>query len=162
MSHARTLFALALSTLQMALCASFCASCASSGASGTLVTAPVSAPAPVPSGDAPAKAPNARRGYDAAMVAFNARDWLASQDGMRDVLRTYPYSRYARSAALRIADADFEEGKLGDAVRGYRKFLRDHSCLVANGCTDEEFAQQIAYANRRVSELLAKDPGLAE
>src|ERR1700734_3775075 len=128
MNHTRALFALALPALQMTLCASLSASCASSGASGTPAADPVSAPAPAaPSGDAPATFPSAQRAYDEAMVAFNARDWHASQEGMRKVVLTYPYSRYARSAALRIADADFGQGKLGDAVRGYRQFLRDHT-----------------------------------
>jgi hypothetical protein len=163
MDHARALFALALPTLRMVLCASLLASCAASGASGTPVTDPVSAPAHAArSGETPVIFPNAQRGYDEAMVAFNARDWHASQDGMREVLRTYPYSRYARSAALRIADADVEQGKLGDAVRGYRQFLRDHACLVANGCTDEEFTQQVEYAKKRIDELVAKQPTLAE
>ncbi len=54
---------------------------------------------------------DAKRAYDAAMESYNAHDWLEAQTRLREVKRKYSYSKYARLAELRIADADFEQEK---------------------------------------------------
>src|ERR1700722_11670367 len=58
---------------------------------------------------------DAKRAYDAAMESYNAHDWIEAQTLLREVKRKYSYSKYARLAELRIADADFEQEKYSDA-----------------------------------------------
>jgi outer membrane protein assembly factor BamD len=69
---------------------------------------------------------NAKRAYDAAMEEFKAHNWIESQTLMREVKRKYSYSKYARLAELRIADADVEQEKLADAIHEYKEFIRAH------------------------------------
>src|SRR5476651_1065121 len=51
---------------------------------------------------------DAKRAYDAAMEEYNAHNWVEAQSLLREVKRKYSYSKYARMAELRIADADYE------------------------------------------------------
>src|SRR5688500_16696371 len=69
---------------------------------------------------------DAKRAYDAAMEEFKSKNWIESQTLFRDVKRKFSYSKYAKMAELRIADADFEQEKYADATRGYRQFIHDH------------------------------------
>ena len=69
---------------------------------------------------------HARRAYEEAMEEFRAHNWIESQALFQEIRRKYSYSRYARLAELRIADADFEQEKYPEAVRGYRQFIHDH------------------------------------
>ena len=85
---------------------------------------------------------DAKRAYDAAMDEFNAHNWLDAQTLMREVKRKYSYSKYARMAELRIADADVEQDKLPDAIREYKEFIRAHRSE-----TDD-----IAYARSKIAE----------
>ncbi|HEV3190857.1 MAG TPA: outer membrane protein assembly factor BamD [Polyangiaceae bacterium] len=85
---------------------------------------------------------SAKRAYDAAMQDFNAHSWIEAQTLMREVKRRYSYSKYARLAELRIADADFEQEKYADAVREYKDFIRAHRS------EDDE----VAYARSRIAE----------
>ena len=85
---------------------------------------------------------DAKRSYDAALVEFNAHNWIESQTLMREVRRKYSYSKYARLAELRIADADFEQDKFPDAVREYRQFVHDH----------RSDADEITYARSRIAD----------
>src|SRR5262249_37495173 len=85
---------------------------------------------------------DAKRAYDAAMAEFNDHNWLEAQSRMRDVKRKYSYSKYARLAELRIADADFAQDKYADAIRGYRQFVHDHR-------SDTE---EVAYARAKIAE----------
>src|SRR5271154_7139726 len=59
-----------------------------------------------------------------------------------DAKRKYSYSKYARMAELRIADADIEQDKLPDAIREYKEFIRAHRSE-----TDD-----IAYARSKIAE----------
>lgn len=98
-----------------------------------------------------AKAPlsytaDAKRSYDAAMEEFNAHNWLEAQQAMREVKRKYGYSRYARLAELRIADADYEQEKFAEAVREYKAFVHDHR-------SDQG---EVAYARSRIAEAQYK------
>jgi outer membrane protein assembly factor BamD len=90
---------------------------------------------------------DAKRAYEEALKEFNAHNWIESQNLMREVKRKYSYSKYARLAELRIADADFEQDKFADAVRGYRQFVHDHR-------SDQE---EVAYARSRIAESQYKE-----
>jgi outer membrane protein assembly factor BamD len=84
----------------------------------------------------------AKRAYDQAMEQFDAHQWIESQTLMQEVKRKYSYSKYARLAELRIADADFEQEKFSDAIREYKEFVHAHR-------SDEE---DIAYARSRIAD----------
>ena len=61
---------------------------------------------------------DAKKAYEAAMVEFTGHNWIEAQALMREVKRKYSYSKYARLAELRIADADYEQDKFAEAIRG--------------------------------------------
>lgn len=85
---------------------------------------------------------DAKRAYDEALAEFEAHNWIEAQSLLREVKRKYSYSKYARLAELRIADADFEQEKFGEAIRGYRQFVHDHRSDV----------DEVAYARARIAE----------
>jgi outer membrane protein assembly factor BamD len=85
---------------------------------------------------------DAKRAYDDAMAEFTAHNWLDAQTKMREVKRKYSYSKYARLAELRIADADMAQEKYSDAIREFKEFIRAHR-------SDEE---NIAYARSKIAE----------
>ncbi|MDB4942788.1 MAG: Competence protein ComL precursor [Labilithrix sp.] len=85
---------------------------------------------------------DAKRAYEAALQEFNAHNWLESQALMREVKRKYSYSKYARLAELRIADADYEQEKFAEAIREYRQFVHDH----------RSDADEVSYARSRIAE----------
>jgi len=85
---------------------------------------------------------DAKRAYDAAMQEFNAHNWVDAQTLLREVKRKYSYSKWARQAELRIADADFEQEKYSDAIHEYKEFIRAHR-------SDDE---DIAYARSKIAE----------
>ena len=85
---------------------------------------------------------DAKRAYDEAFKEFEAHNWIETQALMREVKRKYSYSKYARLAELRIADADFEQEKFAEAIRGYRQFVHDH----------RSDADEVTYARSRIAE----------
>lgn len=85
---------------------------------------------------------DAKRAYEAAMEEFDAHNWLDAQSMMREVKRKYSYSKYARLAELRIADADYEQDKFSDAIREYKDFVHAHR-------SDPE---DVAYARSKIAE----------
>jgi outer membrane protein assembly factor BamD len=85
---------------------------------------------------------DAKRAYDAAMESYNAHDWIEAQTLLREVKRKYSYSKYARMAELRIADADYEQEKYSDAIREYKDFIHAH----------RSDADDVAYARARIAE----------
>ncbi len=85
---------------------------------------------------------DAKRAYDTAMVEFTAHNWIEAQSLFREVKRKYSYSKYARLGELRIADADFEQDKFAEAIRGYRQFVHDH----------RSDAEEVSYARSRIAE----------
>src|SRR5688572_8020391 len=89
---------------------------------------------------------DAKRAYDEAMAEFKAHNWIESQALFREVKRKYHYSKYAKLAELRIADADFEQEKFAEAIRGYRQFVHDHR-------SDPE---EVGYARSRIAEAQYK------
>jgi len=85
---------------------------------------------------------DAKRAYDEAMREFESHNWIESQTLFREVKRKYHYSKYAKLAELRIADADFEQEKFAEAIRGYRQFVHDH----------RSDAEEVAYARSKIAE----------
>jgi outer membrane protein assembly factor BamD len=85
---------------------------------------------------------DAKRAYEEAMVEFDAHNWIEAQSLLREVKRKYSYSKFARLAELRIADADFEQEKFAEAIRGYRQFVHDHRSDV----------EEVSYARSRIAE----------
>jgi len=85
---------------------------------------------------------DAKRAYDAAMVEFNDHNWIEAQNLLREVKRKYSYSKYARLAELRLADADFMQDKFADAIREYRQFVHDH----------RSDADEVSYARSKIAE----------
>jgi outer membrane protein assembly factor BamD len=69
---------------------------------------------------------DARAAYEEAMTSFRSRDWEDARALLAEVRRLFPYTRYARLAELRLADADFEQEKFSDAISGYREFVQNH------------------------------------
>ncbi|MGD0679608.1 MAG: outer membrane protein assembly factor BamD [Polyangiaceae bacterium] len=85
---------------------------------------------------------NAKRAYDVALALFDSHQWLDAQSAMREVKRKYSYSKYARLAELRIADADYAQDKFAEALHEYKDFVHAHR-------GDEE---DVAYARSRIAE----------
>ena len=69
---------------------------------------------------------NARKDYQAALVAFEDKNWELASELLNEVKRKYAYSRYARLAELRLADANFAQEKFAEAISGYKEFVHDH------------------------------------
>ncbi len=90
---------------------------------------------------------DAKRAYDEAMADFESHNWIESQTLFREVKRKYSYSKYARLAELRIADADYAQEKYADAIRGYRQFVHDH----------RSDADEVSYARSRIAEAQYKE-----
>jgi outer membrane protein assembly factor BamD len=85
---------------------------------------------------------DARRAYEAAMEQYSAHNWLDAENQLREVKRKYSYSKYARMAELRLADADYEQEKYPEAIHAYRDFIHAHR-------SDSE---DIAYARSRIAD----------
>ena len=69
---------------------------------------------------------NARRDYERGMKALEDKNWEAVEEAFNDVRTKYSYSRYARLSELRLADADYEQDKLAEAISGYKAFVHDY------------------------------------
>jgi outer membrane protein assembly factor BamD len=69
---------------------------------------------------------NARRDYELALKALSEKNWEVVDQLFNDIRRNYSYSRYARLAELRLADANYEQEKLPEAISGYKAFVHDY------------------------------------
>jgi outer membrane protein assembly factor BamD len=69
---------------------------------------------------------NARREYEAALAAFEDKNWELANELLNEVKRKYAYSRYARLAELRLADANFSQENFAEAISSYKEFVHDH------------------------------------
>ncbi len=69
---------------------------------------------------------NARKDYEAALAAFEDKNWELANELLSEVKRKYAYSRYARLAELRLADGNFQQDKYAEAISGYKEFVHDH------------------------------------
>jgi outer membrane protein assembly factor BamD len=85
---------------------------------------------------------DAKRAYDAALQEYNAHNWIEAQALLREVKRKYSYSKYARMAELRIADADLAQEKFSDAIREYKDFVHAHRAD----------AEDVEYARSKIAE----------
>ncbi len=90
---------------------------------------------------------DAKHAYDTALEEFKAHNWIEAQQLMREVKRKFSYSKYAKLAELRLADADFEQEKFAEAIREYRDFIRAHR-------SDDD---DVAYASSRIAEAQYKE-----
>lgn len=69
---------------------------------------------------------NARRDYEVAMRALSEKNWEVVDQLFNEVRKNYSYSRYARLSELRIADANYEQDRLAEAISGYKAFVHDY------------------------------------
>ena len=69
---------------------------------------------------------NAKHDYDVAMEAFDSKNWEGATQMLNEVRRKYGYSRYARLAELRLADANYQQEKFAEATAGYKSFIHDY------------------------------------
>jgi outer membrane protein assembly factor BamD len=69
---------------------------------------------------------NARRDYEAALEAYEDKNWELADELLNEVRRKYAYSRYARLAELRLADAHLQQENFAEAITGYKEFVHDH------------------------------------
>lgn len=99
-----------------------------------LILALLGGAAPVSLGCAEPKPPisperyseNAKRAYQRAMQALEDKNWESVEPLFNAVRRDYSFSRYARLAELRLADANYEQEKLPEAISGYKAFIHDY------------------------------------
>lgn len=68
----------------------------------------------------------AKGDFDKAMRAFEDKNWELCEELFNDIRRTYSYSRYARLSELRLADANYEQDKIAEAIAGYKSFIHDY------------------------------------
>jgi len=69
-------------------------------------------------------AEQAEGAYQSAEKAFRAKDFLEAIRRYNIIRTKFPYSRFAKLADLRIADAYFEQEKYATAVEQYRNFTK--------------------------------------
>ncbi len=69
---------------------------------------------------------NARREYEKGVSEVESENWEGAAETLGEVRRKYGYSRYARLAELRLADADLAQEKFAEAVTGYKAFTHDY------------------------------------
>lgn len=69
---------------------------------------------------------NAKREYERGMAAFEASNWEGMAEIMTELRRRYAYSRYARLAELRMADAYYRQERYAEAIAGYKSFVHDY------------------------------------
>lgn len=68
----------------------------------------------------------ARVAYDEAVAAYLNEDWEVAVRLLGEVRRNFSYTRYARLAELRLADASFRQEKYAEATAAYKSFTRDY------------------------------------
>jgi outer membrane protein assembly factor BamD len=71
-------------------------------------------------------AENAREKYLQGVRAIEAENWEGATETLNELKKKYGYSRYARLAELRLADADLAQDKYAEAVTGYKSFVHDY------------------------------------
>jgi outer membrane protein assembly factor BamD len=91
-----------------------------------LATAPLACGAKKPAASPLEYSENARRDYEEALNAYFDKDWEEAILLMQEVKRKYGYSRYARLADLRIADAEYHQDKFPEAIGAYKGFVHDY------------------------------------
>jgi outer membrane protein assembly factor BamD len=97
------------------------------------------APAAKPAKTAEQYQEEARVAYEEAVDAFLDQDWEVAVRLLDQVRKDFSYTRYARLAELRLADAAFRQEKYAEATAAYKSFAKDYP-------TDPE----VPYARYRV------------
>ena len=68
----------------------------------------------------------ARQNYDKGVLELAEEDWIAAKKYFAFVKARFPYSKYAVSAELGIADAEFGSASYIQAIEAYRLFVKFH------------------------------------
>jgi outer membrane protein assembly factor BamD len=84
------------------------------------------APAPKPSKTAEQYQEEARVAYEEAVDAYLDQDWEVATRLLDRVRKDFSYTRYARLAELRLADASFRQEKYAEATAAYKSFAKDY------------------------------------
>jgi outer membrane protein assembly factor BamD len=84
------------------------------------------APTPKPAKTAEQYQEEARVAYDEAVAAYLDEDWEVATRLFGEIRRNFSYTRYARLAELRLADAAFRQEKYAEATAAYKSFARDY------------------------------------
>jgi len=71
-------------------------------------------------------AENARTKYEQGLRELEAENWEGATEVFNELKKKYGYSRYARLAELRLADADLAQDKYAEAVTGFKSFVHDY------------------------------------
>jgi outer membrane protein assembly factor BamD len=71
-------------------------------------------------------AENAHAKYEQGLRALQAENWEGAIETFNELKKKYGYSRYARLAELRLADANLSQDKYAEAVSGYKAFVHDY------------------------------------
>src|SRR5262245_46747296 len=71
-------------------------------------------------------AENAKKEYFKGVRALEAENWEGAAEVFNELRRKYSYSRYARLAELRLADADYQQEKFAEAISAYKAFSHDY------------------------------------
>jgi outer membrane protein assembly factor BamD len=71
-------------------------------------------------------AENAKKEYFKGVRAIEAENWEGAAEVFNELRRKYSYSRYARLAELRLADADYQQEKFAEAISAYKAFSHDY------------------------------------
>src|SRR4051794_39471718 len=71
-------------------------------------------------------AQNARTKYEQGLRELEAENWEGATEVFNELKKKYGYSRYARLAELRLADADLAQDKYAEAVTGFKSFVHDY------------------------------------
>jgi outer membrane protein assembly factor BamD len=71
-------------------------------------------------------AENAKNEYDKGVRALESENWEGAAEVFNELRRKYSYSRYARLAELRLADADYAQEKYAEAISAYKAFAHDY------------------------------------
>lgn len=84
------------------------------------------APAAKPSRTAEQYQEEARVAYEEAVDAYLDQDWEVAGRLLDRVRKDFSYTRYARLAELRLADASFRQEKYAEATAAYKTFAKDY------------------------------------
>ncbi|HEU4581550.1 MAG TPA: outer membrane protein assembly factor BamD [Polyangiaceae bacterium] len=84
------------------------------------------APAAKPAKTAEQYQEEARVAYEEAVDAFLDQDWEVATRLFDRVRKDFSYTRYARLAELRLADASFRQEKYAEATVAYKTFAKDY------------------------------------
>ncbi len=95
-----------------------------------------------PPRDATSALETARLDYEGAVKLLDAKSYLEASSALKNVAKKHAYTKYGRLAQLRLADLDYAQDKVAEALKGYRAYVKDHPA-------DKE---EVGYARGRIAE----------